>query len=97
MSWKNYPSEFRCESCNGMGAIQCHACDAEHECEACDGSGLVGIDRERMDRDIANRETKGIYGGGVGELVEDGVWVGRTDGESKWYYRDYAVEELTAG
>jgi len=91
MSWKNYPSEFRCEACNGKGETNCYCCGAEECCEACDGEGLIDINFEAMHRDIANKTTKGTLGGGIGELVEDGVWVGRTDGESKWYYRDYRI------
>lgn len=95
MSWKNYPREFRCSECDGNGEVYCSCCDNTDECKKCRGEGLVGVDRRRMNEVISTERSKDAFG--TWELEENGVWIGRTDGVSKWYYRDYAAPSDPTG
>jgi hypothetical protein len=89
VSWRNYPSEFICPACDGEGETICGCCDNTTDCDECDGRGMVGIDFERMNREIAESYKANQCRSGSWELIENEEWVGRTDGVGKWYYRDY--------
>lgn len=82
-------NEFECYSCYGSGEAECPHCNQDMTCEECDGSGL---DSERIDIAAFQSAAESLFEEEKTSwaAVEDGAYVGRTNGKRTVYYRDFA-------
>lgn len=84
------PYEDKCPECDGDGVVMCDCCDSEKDCEICNGEG---IDPAALDLDKFNEAARTLFHGnspdGTWELIENKIWVGRTNGKANIYYRDF--------